>query len=144
MSNRGGARLNAGRKRGIGITYTIRKECDFLIRNLLKDEIIKNKIIKEVKDFDKEIKEDYFYIIKSNDKYKFGYSSNFQKRLKNYKTHNIDIKVLTLLKSKNCFNIESLMIDKYSSNRIENSEWFLFNNYEIIDVLDFINTINFR
>ena len=141
---RGGARKGAGRKQGIGLTYTIRKECSVLIENLLQDELFKNKAIQQYININKEEDtEDYFYILKSDNKYKFGYSSNISKRLKVYKTHNIGIKVLCILKAKDCFELESNMISLYLENRIDNTEWFNFNNEELISVLDYINTINY-
>jgi len=142
QKNHGGARKGAGRKQGIGLSYIIKKECATLIENLLKDELFKNKAIQQllILNKDKEEEEDYFYILKSDDKYKFGYSSNFNKRLKVYKTHNLNIKVLTILKAKNCFELESDMISKYNKNRILNTEWFNFSNEELFCVLDYVNT----
>ena len=138
---RGGARKGAGRKQGIGLTYTIRKECSVLIENLLQDELFKNKAIEQYLNINKEKEaEDYFYILKSDNKYKFGYSSNISKRLKVYKTHNINIKVLCVLKAKDCFELESNMILIYGDNRIDNTEWFEFNNDELFSVLDYVNT----
>lgn len=142
QKNHGGARKGAGRKQGIGLTHTIKKECATLIENLLKDELFKNKAINQLLSIDKnkEEEEDYFYILKSDNKYKFGYSSNFSKRLKVYKTHNLNIKVLIILKAKNCFELESDMISKYNKNRILNTEWFNFSNDELFCVLDYVNT----
>lgn len=141
IENRGGARKGAGRKSGIGLSYTIRKECSNLIENLLKDELFKSKAIAQLTNINKEKEEeDYFYILKSNNKYKFGYSSNFNKRLKVYKLHNINTKVLIVFKDKNCFELESDMISKYKENRIGNTEWFNFNNEELFNVLDYFNS----
>lgn len=141
QKNHGGARKGAGRKQGIGLSHIIKKECATLIENLLQDELFKNKAIQQLLNIDKEKEEeDYFYILKSGDKYKFGYSSNFNKRLKVYKTHNVNIKVLTILKSKNCFELESDMISIYKENRIGGTEWFSFSNEELFCVLDYVNT----
>ena len=107
----------------------------------MQDELFKNKAIQQLLSIDKEKEvEDYFYILKSDNKYKFGYSSNFSKRLKVYKTHNLNIKVLIILKAKNCFELESDMISKYNKNRILNTEWFNFSNEELFCVLDYVNT----
>jgi len=140
-NNNGGARVGAGRKAEVGLTYTIRKECANLIKNLLQDELFKSKAITQLIKINKDKEdEDYFYILKSYDKYKFGYSSNFNKRLKAYKTHNINIKVLIVLKGINCFELESNMISIYNENRIGESEWFNFSNEELFCVLDYVNT----
>jgi hypothetical protein len=141
--SQGGARKGAGRKKGIGLSYTIKKECSILIENLLKDELFKSKAIQQLLDLKENSEtEDYFYILKSENKYKFGYSSNFNKRIKVYKTHNIDIKVILVLKANNCFELESNMISMYDKNRIDNTEWFNFNNEELFYILDYINTLN--
>ena len=141
--SQGGARKGAGRKKGIGLSYTIKKECSILIENLLKDELFKSKAIQQLLDLKENSEtEDYFYILKSENKYKFGYSSNFNKRIKVYKTHNIDIKVILVLKANNCFELESNMIIMYDKNRIDNTEWFNFNNEELFYILDYINTLN--
>jgi hypothetical protein len=141
--SQGGARKGAGRKKGIGLSYTIKKECSILIENLLKDELFKSKAIQQLLDLKEHSEtEDYFYILKSENKYKFGYSSNFNKRIKVYKTHNIDIKVILVLKANNCFELESNMISMYDKNRIDNTEWFNFNNEELFYILDYINTLN--
>jgi hypothetical protein len=141
--NRGGARKNAGRKIGLGLSYTIQKECSVLIERLLQDELFKSKAIQQVLKINEEQQEDYFYILKSNGSYKFGYSSNFKSRLKMYRTHNIDVKVILLLKSKGCFELESDMLLKYDSNRIGYTEWFKFDEEEIFNVLNHVNTINY-
>ena len=139
--NRGGARKGAGRKQGIGLVYTIRKECTNLIETLLQDELFKNKAIQQLNNINKEKEEeDYFYILKSDNKYKFGYSSDFKKRIKVYKTHNVNIKVLTVLKAKNCFELEAEMISIYKQNRIGGTEWFNFSDEELFCVLDYVNT----
>tara|TARA_R110000851_G_C12652432_1_gene520347 strand:+ start:43 stop:492 length:450 start_codon:yes stop_codon:yes gene_type:complete len=142
-SNHGGARKNAGRKIGVGLSYTIQKECSVLIERLLQDELFKSKAIQQVLKLNEEEQEDYFYILKSNGFYKFGYSSNFKSRLKMYRTHNIDVKVILLLKSKGCFELESNMISLFANNRIGSSEWFNFDDEQIFNVLNHVNTINY-
>ena len=142
-SNHGGARKNAGRKIGVGLSYTIQKECSVLIERLLQDELFKSTAIQQVLKLNEEQKEDYFYILKSNGSYKFGYSSNFKSRIKMYRTHNIDVKVILLLKSKGCFELESDMLLRYDDNRIGSTEWFNFDDEEIFNVLNQINTINY-
>ena len=141
--NRGGARKNAGRKIGVGLSYTIQKECSLLIERLLQDDLFKSKAVQQVLKLNEEQQEDYFYILKSNGSYKFGYSSNFKSRLKMYRTHNIDVKVILLLKSKGCFELESDMLLRYDNNRIGYTEWFNFDDEEIFNVLNQINTINY-
>jgi hypothetical protein len=142
-SNHGGARKNAGRKIGVGLSYTIQKECADLIERLLQDELFKSKAIQQVLKLNKEEQEDYFYILKSNGSYKFGYSSNFKSRIKMYRTHNVYVKVILLLKSKGCFELESDMLLKYDNNRIGYTEWFNFDDEQIFNVLNHVNTINY-
>ena len=62
--NNGGARKGAGRKKGIGLTSEILgKHCYNFMVELLKDDAIKTKAIKQLSLFNNEVKdEDYLYI----------------------------------------------------------------------------------
>jgi hypothetical protein len=55
------------------------------------------------------------YLVKSNDKLKIGYTSNFAERIKGYKSHNPDIEIINY--------------------KIGSREWYLYSEY-IIDVFE--------
>ena len=141
--NHGGARKNAGRKKGVGMTYDIQKHCYNFMKEMLLDDAIKLKATKELSNtLEKESKlEDYFYIIKSDGFYKLGYSSDFKNRYKNYKTHMPNVNLIYLTKQENCFDIESIVHEKYKKHRLNNSEWF---NISKKDVLSIINYCSLR
>lgn len=135
MSKHGGARKGAGRKKGVGITYTIRKHCEHFIKELLTDEAIRNKAIKDLQAsmFDED-QEDYLYIIENNGLYKLGYSSNLKKRYKNYETHLGEVKLIYATKQKNCFELEALFHEIYSDFRVK-GEWFDLRAEHIDDII---------
>jgi len=139
---RGGARLNAGRKRGIGLTYDIRRYCEKFISEMLNDDAIKliatqqlaNVIIKE-----KEIRyEDCVYLIESGGLIKIGYSSNFKSRIKSYKTHNSNLNILGVFQTEKAFNIESRLHKKYKDFRV-NGEWFDLPKDVLCELLNYFN-----
>lgn len=129
----GGARKGAGRKKGIGISYDIQKHCQKFIEELLKNEAIKSKAIDQLqlKLLD-ENEDDSLYIIKSGDLYKIGYSSSFSKRIKNYKVHNPDLKILLVIKTSDAFDLEQTLHTKYKDKRIK-GEWF---NLDVDDITE--------
>ena len=138
----GGARPNAGRKRGIGLTYDIRKYCEKFISELLNDDAIKliatqqlaNVIIKE-----KGIKyEDCVYLIESGGLIKIGYSSNFEKRFKSYKTHNLNLNILGVFQTEKAFQIESKLHKKYKEFKV-NGEWFDLPLDVLCELLNYLN-----
>lgn len=133
--NNGGARKNAGRKKGIGISFTIKKHCEDFIFKLLEDEAIKLKVIKDVQKslFEKD-KEDYLYIMKNNETYKIGYSSNFNKRLKNYKVHLGNVEIIYIHKGFNCFELESELHNTFKNKKIR-GEWFELNEKDILKAI---------
>lgn len=136
----GGARKNAGRKRGIGLTYDIQKHCQRFIYELLESEAIKivatqqlSRIIK------KEIKEvNTIYLIESNGLVKIGFTTDFDKRLKSYKTHNANLNVLCAHESKYAFEIESELHEKYKDFRVE-GEWFDLHFDVLCEILNYLN-----
>lgn len=135
----GGARKGAGRKKGIGLTYDIQKHCDRFIREILEDERIRRKAIQQLEFEYKDVNHS-IYVIQSNDYFKIGYSSNFKKRYKNYKTHNPDLKLICYRECKNAFDIEVELHKKYESNNVD-GEWYFFNKNELIECLHLINTM---
>lgn len=123
MNKRGGARKGAGRKKGIGITYDIQKHCQNFIEEILKDDAIRFKSIKQLSLKYDDVSEDYFYIIENNGLYKLGYSSNWEKRYKNYKTHLGAVNLVYLTKQLNCFEIENNIHKMFEGSR-DVGEWF--------------------
>ena len=128
-----GGHPNSGRKKGIGLTHTIRKHCEDLINELMKDESFKRKAQKEyqVRMFDEQ---EYFYIIGSRGDYKLGYTKNIKKRLSQYYTHNPDIQLLYLYKGSDSYQIERDMHSKYCGFRVS-GEWFKLSESELIDII---------
>ena len=78
------------------------------------------------------------YLIKSNDKLKIGYTSNLEVRLKQYKTHNLDIELLN--KKEGSINDEKTLHSICSEYKIKN-EWFKYNQF-IIDAFNKYNPLN--
>jgi hypothetical protein len=135
----GGARKGAGRKKGIGVTNLIQKYCYEFITDILKEDLIKNKALKEIQtqlDFNE--KKDFIYIIKNNNKYKIGYTSNFDRRLKNYKTHLGNVDLILLYESFNAFEIEEEIHLTKNKNKDVSSEWYELTETELIQMIKHI------
>lgn len=136
----GGARRNAGRKRGIGLTYDIQKHCQKFITELLKNEAIKLIATQQLSQIVKKEKKDlhFIYLIESGGLIKIGYTTNFDKRIKSYETHTTNLKILCVSKREDAFEIEKKLHNKYKENRIK-GEWFNLAINELYDILNYIN-----
>jgi len=128
-----------GRKKGIGVSFEIQKHCQRFIEELLKDEVIKNKALKQLEINFQEPTE-YVYIIKSNLDYKIGYTTNYDKRLQNYKTHNPNISTICVIESNMAYNCESYLKERFRKNNI-NGEWFDLNDDELGEALKYLYNI---
>ena len=137
FNNHGGARKGSGRKKGIGLTSEIQKHCYNFMVELLKDDAIKNKAIKQLSLFNNEVKdEDYLYMIKNENLYKIGYSSNWKKRHKAYKTHLGFVDVIYLTKTNNSFLLENKLHEMFKDKRVT-GEWFTLSNEDIIKCVSY-------
>ena len=137
FNNHGGARKGAGRKKGTGLTSEIQKHCYNFMVELLKDEAIKNKAIKQLSFFEEpEIEEDYLYIIRNNNLCKIGYSSNWKKRYKAYKTHLGFVDIIYLTKTKNSFYLEDKLHEMFKEKRVT-GEWFSLSNEDLLKCVSF-------
>ena len=143
MAGHGGARPGSGRKRGIGLNATIEKHVYNFMVELLKDDVVRKKATEQLslKLFEEE-EESYIYIIKNNNLYKIGYSSNVDKRVSHYRTHLGMVDLIVVYKTKNAFHIESTFHEAYKKKSLRpngnNSEWYEFNNEEIIDAIRYL------
>ena len=139
---RGGARKGAGRKKGIGITYDIQRYCQNFIEEMLQDEAIKARSIKQLSiKYQYEESDKYIYILKGEDSYKIGYTTDFDKRIKHYKTHNPNIKTICLIESNDAFELESYLHDKFEDKNIS-GEWFDLTEEEVLWAIQYLyNTV---
>lgn len=136
----GGARQNAGRKRGIGLTYDIQKHCQKFITELLENEAIKLIATQQLSQIVKKEKKvsHFIYLIESGGLIKIGYTTNFDKRIKSYETHTTNLKILCVSEREDAFEIEKKLHNKYKENRIK-GEWFNLAINELYDILNYIN-----
>lgn len=136
----GGARIGAGRKKGIGLTYDIQKHCQKFINELLQDEAIKIAATEQLSDIivkEEKVKH-YLYLIESNDLIKIGYTTNFKKRIINYRTHNKKINVLLVHEAENAFEIESELHKEFEHANV-GGEWFDLTLHDIYHILVYLN-----
>ena len=136
MAKRGGARKGAGRKSGIGVTNDIQRFCFKFICELLENERIRAKAISQLRLYESP-KDDCIYLIKNNDKYKIGYSGNFNKRYKVYKSHLGEFDVVLFYTTAKAFEIESEFHEKFKDKAIT-VEWYKFTDLELIEVIKYI------
>lgn len=132
-NNWGGARQGSGRKKGIGLAFTIQKHCQRFIEEMLKDEAIKKKAIEQLEINHKEA-EHYIYIIKGKEYYKIGYTTNYKKRIKQYKTHNPNVNTICLVKTPKAFELEGYYHDLYKDKNVD-GEWFNLTEEEVISTM---------
>lgn len=137
MALKGGARKGAGRKKGIGITYEIQKHCDRFIREILSNDKIKAKALKQLTLIDNDPVDGFVYILNSNGLYKIGYTKQIDSRIKHYKSHS-NIDVVFVLKTKKAFELESLAIDRFRKNLAYGTEWFNLTDKELIEVIAYL------
>ena len=141
-NNHGGARKGAGRKKGIGISNDIKRYCDEMITKMLKDESIRLKATKQLSMTFEDEKNDYLYIIQSWKSYKIGFSTNWKKREKSYKTHLPSYKLIYLVKSFSCFELEN-DLHKMFEHKINQGEWFNLSSEELLKAISYCsNKIN--
>jgi hypothetical protein len=138
MAGNGGARLGAGRKKGIGVTSSIEKHVYKFVVELLQDDLVRAKAVKQLAlSFDSE-QEQYLYIIKNGNLFKVGYSSNFKNRIKNYKAHLGKVDVILLYKTDKAFEIEA----EFHQNQLDalgvNSEWYEFSESQLENAIRYL------
>ena len=139
MAGHGGARIGGGRKKGIGVTSSIEKYVYKFVVELLQDDLVKMKALKQLSlAFNEENEEKYIYIIKNENAYKVGYSSNFKNRLKNYKAHLGKVDVILLYKCKEAFEIESEFHGDQFAKTGKNSEWYEFSSNDLENAIRYI------
>lgn len=136
MKKRGGARPNAGRKKGIGLSYDIQKYCNNFMEEMLKNEAVKLKATKQLALKLNEIDTKYLYLIKNKNLYKIGYSSNLKKRLKDYDVHLGKYELIYLLEDSKCFEIEQELHNIFRDKR-ETGEWFNLTNDDVIKIISY-------
>ena len=140
MAGKGGARPNAGRKKKhIKLADVIKNHCEDFIIELLKDKEINARATKEVQsliEFEDDciVSEDYIYIVKSNGKYKIGYTSNLKSRLKDYKIHFGLVELVYVYKGYNCFDLEQTIHNMVILKKI-NGEWFDLNSNDVLKII---------
>tara|TARA_R110000851_G_scaffold291782_1_gene446188 strand:+ start:97 stop:531 length:435 start_codon:yes stop_codon:yes gene_type:complete len=134
-----GGHKNAGRKKGVGITFEIQKHCFNFMQELLKDDAIRLKATKELAEIEEVVKQDYLYIIENNGLYKIGYTSDWKKRLQQYKTHLGLVNVIYLTKQIDCFYLESELHILFKDKR-DIGEWFSLNSNELFYAIKFCSS----
>jgi hypothetical protein len=135
--NNGGARRGAGRKKGsTSLTVKIQQHCYDFMKEVLMDEAIRLKAVKQLSlTLDTE-QEDYLYIIENNGMYKIGYSSNWDKRLKAYKTHMGSVNLVYVTKQIDCFDLENYLHGLFIDKRV-NGEWFELDEDDLFEAIKY-------
>ena len=134
-----GGHKNAGRKKGVGITFDIQKHCFNFISEILKDDAIRLKAITQLSEIDVIEKQSYLYIIENNGLYKIGYTSNWSKRYQTYKTHLGEVNLIYLTKQNNCFDLETYLHDCFLLKR-KTGEWFKMSKSNLIESISYCSS----
>ena len=134
-----GGHKNAGRKKGVGITFEIQKHCFNFMQELLKDDAIRLKATKELAEIEQVIKQDYLYIIENNGMCKIGYTSDWKKRLQNYRTHLGLVNVIYVTKQIDSFNLETELHILFKDKR-NTGEWFSLDQNDLLKAINFCSS----
>ena len=134
-----GGHKNSGRKKGVGITFEIQKHCFNFIQELLKDDAIRLKATKQISEIQLSKKESYLYIIRNNDFYKIGYTSDWKQRLRKYKTHLGDVNLIYLTKQLDCFDLETELHILFKDKR-NTGEWFSLDQNDLLNAIKFCSS----
>ena len=131
--NNGWKARNQGRKKGVGISFDIQKHCQTFIENLLKDDAIRLKATKQLSLMfdDEKVNNNVLYIVMIDSKYKIGFSSNWEKREKSYKTHSPNHEVIFLLKYINAQDLEFDLHLMFKDKKVH-GEWFELDNEDLL------------
>tara|TARA_R110002033_G_C3741545_1_gene225167 strand:+ start:57 stop:542 length:486 start_codon:yes stop_codon:yes gene_type:complete len=130
--NNGGRRKGSGRRKGVSIISDIQRHCFDFMEKMLKDEAIRLKATKQLSlTFEQENKKDVLYIVKIEDKYKIGFSTNWNARKQSYKTHSPKYELIYLLKSKKSWDLEGKLHLMFNKKQIH-GEWFNLNNEDLL------------
>ena len=137
----GGARKNAGRKKGIGVVADIKRHCELFIVEILKDDAIRNRALKDIqKSLFEDESESYVYVIETNGLYKIGYASDWQKRAKQYGVHNPDFRLIFLYKGFDAFEVESYLHKKYHQKN-QQGEWFSLSSEDLLCIVSYCSKL---
>tara|TARA_R110000803_G_scaffold118709_1_gene187079 strand:- start:1569 stop:2003 length:435 start_codon:yes stop_codon:yes gene_type:complete len=134
-----GGHKNVGRKKGVGITFDIQRHCFNFISEILKDDAIRLKATKQLSEINVIENQSYLYIIENNGLYKIGYTSDWNKRHKNYKTHLGKVNLIYLTKQNDCFDLELYLHNKYVAKR-KTGEWFVLSQSDLLDAISYCSS----
>ena len=141
----GGSRKGAGRKKGSGISGAIKKHVDNLMNEMLKDDILKTEIKRDL--LQMSITEGWIYIIKDNstNNIKIGVTQkeNPKQRLSQYTSHNMNIDLLYIDNVSDCYEIENRIHLAISDKQIK-GDWFSLSSEDVLGLLRLICEIKHK
>ena len=105
-----------------------------MIRDMLMDDAIRLKATRQLSLALDAESETYLYIVKNSGLFKIGYSKNWNKREKSYKTHLPSYELVYLLKSFNSFELEGELHILFDKNRVK-GEWFNLTDAEVLKAI---------
>lgn len=137
----GGTKGNkGGRPRKLPIVGIIEKQCQDFIIQILEDERVKKECINQINNNQDKIKDKaYIYIIKSNNLYKIGITSNLKNRYNQYQSHSgYKSKLIFSKKINNANDTEKLIINKYKEYCTQ-GDWFDLADCNIVEIVSIIS-----
>ena len=127
------------------MSYDIKKYCDNFMMEMFKDEAIRNKALKQVEQSistNENTNKGIVYIISTQDNlYKIGYTSDINKRIKNYNCHNLNVNLVFYIQSEFAFDLEGL-VHKFLLPFNEGGEWFRLNEQNLLKAISYISNEN--
>jgi hypothetical protein len=145
----GGARVGAGRKKGVGKYFTLKKvvsDCfDEMFIKITEDKRLRSIVASELTQSELFETSGKVYVIKNlhNDLIKIGITSmKAKRRFNHYKTHT-DIRLLYMVELDNYEEVEIDIHEKYEKYR-QNGEWFKLSNSDVLNIISYLTTEKFK
>ena len=140
--NKGTKGNKGGRPRGSALRKAIDLSCEKFIKELLSNEMIKDKAIKE--QIKKENLKDFLYLIKVGNDYKIGITSNISNRFKLYRSHSgYNAEIIYLTKISNPNELEKLLVHRYN-HLCKKGDWFNFEKEDILDLITYCSNFIYK
>ena len=142
--NRGGSRINSGRKKGTGLSNKIKFYVDKMLTEMMQDQEVKKEVANEINQLT--LTSGWIYVIKDRitNNFKIGITQNDNPkvRLSHYVNY-IEIDLIYIEYINNCFEVEALIHQKYHADRIK-GDWFKLCNEDVISIIRCINEIKYN
>ncbi len=148
--NNGGARKGAGRKKGVGKYFILKKVVhdtfEELYQKLMASDEVKNIILEEIKTKKLYLDTGKVYIVRNltTGLYKIGYTTTKAKaRLSHFYTNGKDVQLICMYQLEDYNKLEQGLHEMHKDKNVH-GEWYKFNESEILEVISYLTAMRFK